>query len=117
MERYLQKRLKSFRYAGQGIWAAVLQEAHLQLHLAATAVVCSLGVWLGLARWEWAAIILAIGLVWVAELLNTALEAWVDLVSPEHNTLAGKSKDIAAGAVLAATVAVAIGLLVFLPHL
>ena len=67
---------------------------------------------------EWLAVIAAIGLVWTAEGLNTAIEALVDLVSPEQHPLAGRAKDVAAGAVLlAALAATAIGLLVFGPRL
>lgn len=67
---------------------------------------------------EWCAIVAAIGLVWAAEGLNSALEAAVDLASPEMHPLAGQAKDIAAGAVLlAATASLVIGILVFGIHL
>ncbi|MGB8168211.1 MAG: diacylglycerol kinase family protein, partial [Chthoniobacteraceae bacterium] len=72
----------------------------------------------GLERWEWAAVVGAIGLVWTAEGLNTAVEALTDLVSPGEHPLAGRAKDVAAGAVLcAATSAAVIGLVVFVPRL
>ncbi len=77
----------------------------------------ALGFYVGLNRWEWVAIAGAIGLVWMAELFNTALEVVVNLVSPERHPLAGKAKDIAAAAVLmAAVTAATVGLLVFWPY-
>ena len=76
------------------------------------------GFWFGISRGEWCAVIAAIGLVWTAEGLNTALEAVVDLVSPDQHPLAGRAKDVAAGAVLCAAIsALVIGLLIFGPRL
>mgnify|MGYP006267369755 FL=1 len=63
-------------------------------------------------------IILVIGLVWMAEALNTALEFLTDLVSPEYHPLAGKAKDVAAaGVLLAALTALITGVLIFGPHI
>ncbi len=68
-------------------------------------------------RTEWCILIFCIGLVWMAETFNTALETITDLVSPEQNLLAGKTKDLAAGAVLlAAITAAVIGLIIFVPY-
>ena len=71
-----------------------------------------------LSALEWCAIVLALSLVWAAEGLNTALERLTDLVSPGFHPLAGKAKDLAAGAVLLASVGGFLtGLIVFLSHL
>jgi diacylglycerol kinase (ATP) len=84
----------------------------------ATISVIGAGFFFRIARLEWCAIVTAIGLVWAAEGLNTAIENVVDLVSPEYHPLAGRAKDIAAGAVLcAALLAAIIGALVFAPYL
>lgn len=113
----LQKRVASFGHAVRGVGAALRTEVHLQLHAAATAVVLGLGLYCGLQRWEWVAVVLSVGAVWGAELLNTAIEAVVDLVSPEYHPLAGRAKDVAAGAVLVvALAALAVGGLVFGPY-
>jgi diacylglycerol kinase (ATP) len=65
---------------------------------------------------EWCGVVAAIGLVWTAEGLNTALEFLTDLVSPEYHELAGRAKDVAAGAVLSASIAAGvIGAIIFLP--
>lgn len=88
------------------------------IHAAASLVVLVLGGWLGLQALEWAVIILAITMVWMAEFLNTALEAVVDLASPQQHPLAKVGKDVGAAAVmLVAVAAVVIGLLVLGPPL
>lgn len=110
--------IASFGYAVQGIREALLTEPHLRFHALATAGAVALGLWLQLPRHDWALLALTIGAVWTAELMNTAVESIVDLVSPEFHPLAGRAKDVAAGAVLLASVAaVVVGLLVFGPPL
>lgn len=109
---------RSFRYAIRGVALMLRHQANARIHAAATVAVVALGIVCGLRAWEWCAVIGAIGLVWSVEGLNTALEALTDLVSPDEHPLAGRAKDIAAGAVLCAAVAAAvIGGIVFLPHL
>ncbi|WP_236705050.1 diacylglycerol kinase family protein [Hymenobacter sp. AT01-02] len=113
----MRQRAASFGYAFQGVVAALRTEVHLWFHAAATLVVIGLGLYFGLARWEWAAVALAVGAVWCAELVNTAIEAVVNLVSPEYHPLAGRAKDVAAGAVLMmALAALVVGLLIFGPR-
>ena len=113
----LRQRAASFGYAFRGVAAALRTEVHLRFHAAATVAVLGLGWYFGLARWEWALVALAVGLVWSLELVNTAVEAVVNLVSPEYHPLAGRAKDVAAGAVLVgALAALAIGLLIFGPR-
>ena len=111
-------RARSFGYALAG-WKFLLHSQHnAWIHLAISAAVFLLGTWLGLSRLEWAAIVLAMGLVWTAELLNTAVEAAVDLSTAEDHKLARVAKDTAAGAVLASACAAAlVGLLVLGPPL
>lgn len=77
-----------------------------------------LGIWLQLSTVDWSIIILAIALVWTAEFLNTALEAVVDLASPQEHNLAKIGKDVGAAAVLIAAISsVLIGLLILGPPL
>jgi diacylglycerol kinase len=111
-------RLSSFRFAIAG-WRHVLRtQPNSRIHAAATVVVAGLGFWLGVGRSEWAILVITIGLVWVAELVNTAIEAVVDLASPESHPLAKVGKDVAAAAVLASAVtAVIVGLLILGPPL
>lgn len=116
--KYIKKRLNSFGYALQGMAAAFRWEPNMRLHVLGAATAILLGLYFRLDRWEWCWIIVSIGLVWMAEIFNTALEKLTDLVSPEYHPLAGQAKDLAAGAVLmVAITAVAIALLIFWPHL
>lgn len=96
----------------------VATQAHARIHLVAAAAV-ALAAWLlDASALEWCALLLAIGLVWVSEGINTAIELAVDLASPGHHPLAGKAKDVAAGAVLlAAGIAILVGAIVFVPKL
>lgn len=95
---------QSFGFALRGIWLVARAERNFQVHLAASVLVVGLATWLHCTATEWAILVLTMGMVLVAEALNTAIETVVDLVSPEFNTLAGHAKDIAAGAVLLAAV-------------
>lgn len=89
-----------------------------RLHLAATVAVVALGAFLPLTRLEWVAVLAAIGLVIVTETLNTAVERLGDAVARDVHPAIGDAKDLAAGAVLVASLTAAlIGLIVFLPHI
>jgi diacylglycerol kinase len=116
--RRSRREVDSFRWAARGIRTALAREPHLRFHAAATVAVAVPTVGLPLTAADRAAVGLAVGLVWVAELVNTALERLVDLVSPRFDVVAGQVKDIAAGAVLiAAVVAAGVGALVLGPPL
>ena len=115
---FIRSRAKSFRPALSG-WAYVLRsQQNAWLHTLASLIVFIVSVWLGIGRLEWALILAAIAFVWIAEFLNTALEAVVDLASPQAHPLAKVGKDIGAAAVLIAAInAAVIGLLVLGPPL
>ena len=115
---YSQQRIKSFACAMQGVSELWRTQAHARIHMCATVAVVIIGLYLNLSSLEWALLVLAISTVWVAEALNTAIEFVVDLVSPGYHPLAGKAKDVAAGAVLLASFfALVIGVLVLGPKL
>jgi diacylglycerol kinase len=110
--------LASVRYALSGIALAVRKERNMRIHLIATAVVVLLALWIGLRPVEWAVLLALFGLVIGLELVNTAVERVVDLVSPERKPLAKEAKDAAAGGVLAAALfAAAVGLILLGPPL
>ena len=111
-------RVDSFRHAFAGSWYMLRTQRNAWIHAAFTVGVVAMGVWLDLTTLEWAVIVLSIGGVWLAEFVNTALEAVVDLASPDIHPLAQVGKDVAAAAVLVgAGTAVIIGLLVLGPSL
>jgi len=111
----MKKRIQSFGYAIRGI-REVFGTENMKIHIGITLLVIICGVVFSISLIEWIFCLLCIGLVIGAEMINTAIENVVDLASPEQHPLAGKAKDIAAGAVLiCAIISVVIGLLIFVP--
>lgn len=95
----LQRFFKSFVHAGRGIWETARTERNFQFHLAAACAVLICGFLVELSPIEWAIIFLLIGGMFSLELLNTAVEHTVDLITDKHHPLAKAAKDAAAGAV------------------
>jgi diacylglycerol kinase (ATP) len=111
-------RAASFRYAFSGMWHVLRTQPNVRIHGSATICAIALGLWLGLSYVEWAILVLTIGFVWTVEFINTALEAVVDLASPDIHPLAKVGKDVGAAAVLvAAIMSVIVGLLILGPPL
>jgi diacylglycerol kinase (ATP) len=114
----LKDRLRSFRCAIKGVAVMIQSQHNAWIHASATVVVCAAGVFFGLSKSEWCWIVLAIVVVWTAEALNTAFEFLADVASPTFHPIAGKAKDVAAGAALIAAMGSAvIGILIFGPHI
>lgn len=110
--------LRSFGYAFSGIFSAVRAEKNLQIHLSISILVIAAGVFLSISWIEWAFVVLAIGGMISLELINSAVERVVDLVTKEHHPLAKQAKDMAAGAVLVYAIAsVILGVIIFLPKI
>ncbi len=108
----------SFRYAGAGLWWALKTQRNLRIHIGLGTLATLLGLLLGFSTLEFAVLVVTMTLVITLELVNTVVEAAVDLASPAYHPLAKVAKDVAAGAVLASAIgAVLIGLLLFLPRL
>ncbi len=108
----------SFRYAFAGLWTALRSQRNARIHLLAAVAVTALGLWLRLDTLRWAVLVLAIALVFSAEMLNTVVETIIDLVTKEYHPLAKVAKDVSAGAVLlTAIAAVVVGLLILGPPL
>ena len=107
---------KSFGYAFEGIFTCIRKERNMKIHCVMAVFVVAAGVILGLSPVEWCICLGLFGLVMALELVNTAVEAVVDLVTGEYHPLAKIAKDTAAGAVLiAAIMAAAAGLIIFVP--
>jgi len=103
-------------YALKGIKHVFTTEANMKIHLVFTALVIICGFIFNISTTEWLVCLVCFGMVISMEMMNTALEKWVDFVSPEYHEAAGHAKDIAAGAVLLAALAAAIaGLIIFVP--
>ena len=110
---FLRTRRRSFTWALRGLLYAFKTQPNIWVHAIATVLVVGVSIWLQITKIEWLAIIMAIGLVWVAELMNTVAETIVNISSPDKHPLARIAKDLAAAAVLiTAIVAAAIGLIV-----
>ena len=109
---------KSFGYAFQGIFNTIRTERNIKIHCAAAILVTIFGIWLQISKTEWMICFILFGLILALELVNTAVEATVDLFTEDRKPLAKKAKDAAAGAVLIAAIfAAVIGILIFIPKL
>lgn len=111
-------RILSFGFAIQGLITFFKTQHNAWIHLLATIIVITAGFVLKVNHSEWCWLIVAIAMVFMAEMFNTAIEFLTDLVSPQFHPLAKKVKDVAAGAVLIAAIgAVVIGLIIFIPKI
>lgn len=115
---FLKNRINSFRYAFTGMADLFRSQPNARIHAVAMVLAIALGWLLSISTTEWCFILIAITMVISAEAFNTALEYLTDLVSPQHHTLAGKTKDVAAaGVLLTAINAVIIGTIIYVPKL
>ena len=109
---------KSFGYAFEGIFTCIRNERNIKIHCAVAILVVIAGAALGITPIEWCICLTLFGLVIALELVNTAIESVVDLVTTERKPLAKTAKDTAAGAVLVAAIMAAIvGLIIFVPRI
>lgn len=109
---------KAFSCAWQGIRYTFVSQRNLKIHFVFALLAVVLGVLLRISETGWLAVVLCIALVMCLEIVNTAIESVVDLVSPEWHILAKHAKDCAAGAVyLAAFASLVVACIVFLPRI
>ena len=114
----IQKRLKSFVYAFNGIKLLIKNEHNAWIHCFATVYVITCGFLLNISNTEWIAICIVIGAVFAAEAINSSIETLADFVSPDYSEAIKHTKDLAAGAVLLMAIAAAIvGFIIFIPKL
>ena len=110
------KIINSFKYAFEGIFTAFKAEKNMKIHFIIMLLVIILGIMLKISSVEWIICIILFGFVISLELVNTAIENTVDLITQEKNPKAKIAKDVAAGAVLiSAITAAVIGLIIFVP--
>ncbi|MBR4178702.1 MAG: diacylglycerol kinase family protein [Bacilli bacterium] len=117
-QKGIKKLLNSFTYPIKGLKYAYRNEQNLAVDVGIAALVVIFGFIFNINKYEWAIVMLTIGLVISCELINTAIEATVDLVTEEYHPLAKVAKDTSAAAVFVfAIVAVIVGLIIFLPKI
>ncbi len=117
-QKGIKKFLNSFNYPIKGLRYAYKNEQNLAVDVGVALLVVIFGFLFRINKYEWAILVLTIGLVISCELINTAIEAVVDLVTEEYHPLAKVAKDTSAAAVLVfAMVAVVVGLIIFLPKI
>ena len=110
--------IQSFNYAFEGVVSVLRRERNMRVHFAIAAVVLGVAIGVGVSKLELIALILAVALVLIAEMINTAVEAAVDLTTNQYNPIAKLAKDVSAGAVLIASIAaLAVGYLVLVERL
>jgi diacylglycerol kinase (ATP) len=110
--------MQSMGYALKGIKHFLKYEHNAWIQAVIAFCTIALGFYLGLSHIEWVVICIAIGLVFTAEIFNTAIELLVDFVSPDYHEKAGKIKDLAAGGVLiCAFTALLVGLIILVPKM
>lgn len=115
--KFFKNRWKAFGYAISGL-AEGAREAHLRIHLLATALVIGAGFYFHIPSERWAILLICIGFVISLELINSAIERTCDKLAPHFDKDIKYIKDVSSAAVLVgAIVSVAVGLLVFLPYL
>ena len=108
---------KSFACALRGIAVLLRTQMNARIHLLATVLVVAAGFVFRISLGEWVPLAFAIGIVWIAEAVNTAIEALADRITRENDDAIRRAKDVAAGAVLLAAITAAIiGLLILGPH-
>lgn len=114
----MKKFLKSFVYAFNGIFTSIKNERNIKIHIVIMILVIIFGIILKISKTEWLICIILFGLVISMELINSAIEKVVDLVTKEKNEQAKIIKDTAAGAVLVTAIAAAIiGFMIFVPYI
>ncbi len=114
----MKKLLKSFKYAFEGILTGIKEEQNMKIHITIMTFVIIFGIMLKISKIEWIICIILFGLVISMELINTAIENAVDLITKEKNEQVKIAKDVAAGAVLVSAIASAIiGLIIFVPKI
>lgn len=115
---FFASRAHAFGHAFRGWWYVIRTQHNAWIHAVASILVILLALWLHLSTRDWAVLLLTIALVWTAEFINTALEAVIDLASPQQHPLAKVGKDVGAAAVLiAALMSILIGILILGPPL
>lgn len=118
MVDFLKSRGRAFGHAFSGLGYLVRTQQAVLVHIIANILVFGMAVWLELGKADWITLLLTVSILWVAEILNTAVEVVVDMFTEEIHPLAKAAKDLGAAAVMVtATCAIIIGVIVLGPPL
>lgn len=113
----IKSRIDSVKHALNGWRFAFRSEINMRIHVIVMIIVICVSFYFDISHMEWVAIIFVIGLVMIAELVNTAIEELCDHLHPDKHPKIKKVKDVSAGAVLlAAVISIIVGVLIFLPY-
>lgn len=118
MADYFKQRLRSFKFAFQGIYTLLRETPNARIHFVMAIFAVLLGFLLNISQTEWIVVIMVIGIVLALEAINSSIETFADFISPSKNDAIKKVKDLSAAAVLiAAIIALIIGSIIFLPKI
>lgn len=110
--------IESFNYAVSGIIYTLKTERNMRIHFAISIIVILLSLFFDFSRWELLLLLFTISLVFVTEMINTAIERTIDLITEDFHPLARAAKDVAAGGVLIAAInSLVVGYLLFFDRL
>ena len=112
------ERLKSIRFALRGIWFLITTEASIQVQVGVAVIATIAGFYFNISTTEWLAQVLVIGLVLVAESLNTSIEKLSDFIHPDYHKKIGFIKDVSAGsAAIAAIISLVVAGIIYVPKI
>jgi diacylglycerol kinase (ATP) len=117
-DSFLRGRIRSFKFALRGVWLLITTEHSIMVQFSIAIIMTIVGFVFDISAIEWMFQLLAVGMVLVAESLNTGIEKLSDFIHPDYHKKIGFIKDISAGAAtFAAIIAVIIGLIIYLPKI
>ncbi|MBN2662053.1 MAG: diacylglycerol kinase family protein [Bacteroidales bacterium] len=115
---HIKRRLKSFKYAFNGLFYVITTQTNMQIHILTMIIVVVSGFFFKISTTQWLFLVLAIALVLVSEIVNTTIEEIVNFISPEYHKKAGLIKDLGAAFVLLAAIfAIVVGIIIFSPKI
>ena len=117
-DSFLVERLKGVKYALRGVWLLIRSEASIQIQVSIAVLGIAMGFYFDISAIEWLAQLLVIGLVLVAEALNTGIEKLSDFIHPNYHQKIGFIKDVSAGAAaIAAIISLAVAGIIYIPKI
>ncbi|MBO7625655.1 MAG: diacylglycerol kinase family protein [Bacteroidales bacterium] len=114
----VRKRIKSFSYAFAGLRVLFREEHNARIHAVAAVLAVAMGFLFRISPMEWIAVVIVIGMVFAAEIINSSIERTADFVKAERDDRKRDIKDLGAAAVLVCAIAAAVvGIIIFIPKI